>query len=153
MYDITKRNTSERFCIAIAIILALFCLPELASARPTLERLRHENAITHDAVLNFAKLEKGNVAEELNEELLGTVKQRYKRLSDQRRAELETLMALSKMTEKLNNVIRGGRHLDSAKSGRTERSIFDLNAKNLQKLFQLSGKFGYKGNKAYPVVG
>lgn len=35
---------------------------------------------------------------------------------------------------------------------RKKRSIFDINMKNLQKLFRLSGKLGYKGNAAYPVI-
>lgn len=38
------------------------------------------------------------------------------------------------------------------KSSIAKRSIFDINMKNLQKLFRLSGKLGYKGNAAYPVI-
>lgn len=90
-------------------------------------------------------------AKELNQEISEMNKERYKRLSDQRRAELETLMALSKMTGKLVNVIRGGRQ-SSKTNDRKKRSIFDINMKNLQKLFRLSGKLGYKGNAAYPVI-
>ncbi|CAD1476066.1 unnamed protein product, partial [Heterotrigona itama] len=37
-------------------------------------------------------------------------------------------------------------------SDRKKRSVFDLNVKNLQKLFRLSQKLGYKGNSAYPIV-
>ena len=153
MYTTGNKNTSGRFWIVIAMILAVFHLPAIVSAQLGFERFKSENTIaTYDNVLNFAKVGENDVAKQLNEELLGTAKTRHKRLSDQRRAELETLMALSKMTEKLVNVIRGGRHLDLTKSGRRKRSIFDLNVKNLQKLFRLSGKIGYKGNKAYPVV-
>lgn len=35
---------------------------------------------------------------------------------------------------------------------RKKRSTFDINMKNLQKLFRLSGKLGYKGNAAYPII-
>lgn len=50
------------------------------------------------------------------QQILYHTHRRHKRLSDQRRAELETLMALSKMTGKLVNVIRGGRQLQPTKT-------------------------------------
>ncbi|XP_034191153.1 uncharacterized protein LOC117609217 isoform X2 [Osmia lignaria lignaria] len=117
MYTTENKNTSGRSWIVIAMILAVFHLPAIVSAQLGFERFKSENTIaTYDNVLNFAKVGENDVAKQLNEELLGTAKTRHKRLSDQRRAELETLMALSKMTEKLVNVIRGGRHLDLTKS-------------------------------------
>lgn len=137
----------------IVFLLAFSCLAAIISAHPGHGRYPNENQIgAHDALLNFAKTGENHFAEQANEELLGAVKERQKRLSDQRRAELETLMALSKMTGKLVTVTRGGRQLDASKIGRKKRSVFEMNMKNLRKLFRLSGKLGYKGNAAYPVI-
>ncbi|XP_076240466.1 uncharacterized protein LOC143182990 [Calliopsis andreniformis] len=116
--------------------------------------VNENTANTKNGFPDFAQ--SGDIAEQINAELLGAAKERHKRLSDQRRAELETLMALSKMTNRFMNVpSRGGRQLDSSSTkvnGKTRRSVFEMNMKNLRKLFKLSAKLGYKGNAAYPVV-
>ncbi|XP_054001685.1 uncharacterized protein LOC128888647 [Hylaeus anthracinus] len=140
--------------IKIVSLFTLFYLSTIVSARPGYGRFTNENQIgAHDAVLNFARTGEDDLAGKMNEELLGVVNERQKRLSDQRRAELETLMALYKMTGKLHpTVMRSGRQLDISKIGRRKRSVFDMNMKNLRKLFRLSGQLGYKGNAAYPVV-
>ncbi|XP_061938720.1 uncharacterized protein LOC107998913 [Apis cerana] len=135
-------------------IFGVFYANGIVSAQPVYERITRESENTmsiYDTLLNFSKMGEIGAAKELNQEISEMNKERYKRLSDQRRAELETLMALSKMTGKLVNVIRGGRQ-SSKTNDRKKRSIFDINMKNLQKLFRLSGKLGYKGNAAYPVI-
>ncbi|XP_043510534.1 uncharacterized protein LOC122528937 [Frieseomelitta varia] len=148
MKSTTSRNTSGKFWMAVTI---LFALLQLASAQSGHNRIARENTLNvHDT---FSKMGENGIAEQVNAEISGTIRNRQKRLSDQRRAELETLIALSKMTGKLMNVIRGGRQLQAIKTtDRKKRSVFDLNVKNLQKLFRLSQKLGYKGNSAYPIV-
>lgn len=147
--------------MGIVAMFGVLCANGIVSAQPVYERVTRESENTmsiYDTLLNFSKMGEIGAAEELNREISETSKERYKRLSDQRRAELETLMALSKMTGKLVNAIREGRESQSSKTnGRkkssiAKRSIFDINMKNLQKLFRLSGKLGYKGNAAYPVI-
>ncbi|KAF3427179.1 hypothetical protein E2986_14050 [Frieseomelitta varia] len=146
MKSTTSRNTSGKFWMAVTI---LFALLQLASAQSGHNRIARENTLNvHDT---FSKMGENGIAEQVNAEISGTIRNRQKRLSDQRRAELETLIALSKMTGKLMNVIRGGRQLQAIKTTK-KRSVFDLNVKNLQKLFRLSQKLGYKGNSAYPIV-
>ncbi|XP_015438620.1 PREDICTED: uncharacterized protein LOC107193645 [Dufourea novaeangliae] len=138
------------------IVLLFTLLYTVASAHPGHERLTNSEKQTgpHDPSVNLVENEEqmNDFARQLNEDLSEAVKERHKRLSDQRRAELETLMALSKMTEKLVTVTRGGRQLDASKVGRRKRSVFDMNMKNLRKLFKMSARIGYKGNPAYPVV-
>ncbi|XP_017755587.1 PREDICTED: uncharacterized protein LOC108547499 [Eufriesea mexicana] len=153
MNCIADRIASGKSWVAVAIVFGLLCLNEIASAQPGYDRVARGNTVgIYDSLLNFANLAKEDIAGQVNEEISGSVKERQKRLSDQRRAELETLMALSKMTGKLVNVIRGGRQLEANKNGRKKRSIFDINVRNLQKLFRMSEKLGYKGNGAYPVI-
>ncbi|KAK9306395.1 hypothetical protein QLX08_002912 [Tetragonisca angustula] len=149
MKSTTSRNTSGKFWMAVTIVFALLHLGELASVQSGYNRIARQNTLNiHDT---FSKMGENGIAEQVNAEISGTIKNRQKRLSDQRRAELETLIALSKMTGKLVNVIRGGRQLQVIKTIK-KRSVFDLNVKNLQKLFRLSQKLGYKGNSAYPIV-
>ncbi|KAG7214089.1 hypothetical protein KM043_001448 [Ampulex compressa] len=100
----------------------------------------------------WAKTEREMAVAGPNAEPVGPIKERQKRLSDQRRAELETLMALSKMTGKLVNVSRGGRQLDNAKSGRRRRSVIGRNLGNLRTLFQAPGDPRHKGSDSYPVI-
>ncbi|XP_076618230.1 uncharacterized protein LOC143340317 [Colletes latitarsis] len=139
--------------INIVSLFSLFYVSAIIFAHPSYGSLTNENQIgKHDALLNFMKTGGNDFPGQMKEELLGAVKERQKRLSDQRRAELETLMALSKITEKLVNVTRGGRQLDISKIGRKKRAVFEMNMKNLRKLFRLSGQLGYKGNAAYPVI-
>ncbi|XP_017787610.1 PREDICTED: uncharacterized protein LOC108570285 [Habropoda laboriosa] len=154
MNGIVERNASGKSWMAIAMVFWLFHLTGIVTAQPGYDRLTNDNTIgIYDSLLSFAKVGQNDVAGQVNEEISGTIKERHKRLSDQRRAELETLMALSKMTGKMVNVMRGGRQLQEAtRSGRKKRSVFDLNVKNLQKLFRLSAKLGYKGTAEYPVV-
>ncbi|XP_003486810.1 uncharacterized protein LOC100740040 [Bombus impatiens] len=154
MNSSASRNIPGSYCITVAVALfASLCLSEIVSAQPGYDRVARENTVDiYDTLLNFAKMGEKGMAEEMSAGISGMTKERHKRLSDQRRAELETLMALSKMTGKLVNVIRGGRQLQPTKTDRKKRSVFDINVKNLQRLFRLSQKLGYKGNAAYPVV-
>ncbi|CAK9798234.1 hypothetical protein ANTPLA_LOCUS1483 [Anthophora plagiata] len=154
MNGIVKRNASRKSWMAIVMVFWLFHLTGIVTAQPGYNRLTNDNTIgMYDSLLSFAKIEQKDITGQMNEEISGPVKERHKRLSDQRRAELETLMALSKMTGKMVNVMRGGRQLqETMRNGRKKRSVFDLNLKNLQKLFRLSGKLGYKGSAEYPVV-
>ena len=133
------------------MLFTLFYLLTIVSAHPGYERFTSGKAVdAQGGLLNFKESE--HDGEQMKEELLGAVKERHKRLSDQRRAELETRMALAHMMEKWATVSRGGRQLNMVKTGRRKRSIFEMNMKNLRKLFRLSGKLGYKGNPAYPIV-
>ena len=135
----------------VMLLFTLFCLSTIVSAHPGYERFTGGKAAdAQGGLLNFK--ETGHDGEQMKEELLGAVKERHKRLSDQRRAELETRMALAHMMEKWVTVSRGGRQLNMLKTGRRKRSLFEMNMKNLRKLFRLSGILGYKGNPAYPVV-
>ncbi|XP_076687165.1 uncharacterized protein LOC143378924 [Andrena cerasifolii] len=134
----------------VTLLFTLFYLSTIVSARPGYERFARGKPLdAQGGLLNFKETGHG---EQMKEELLGAVKERHKRLSDQRRAELETRMALAHMMEKWATVSKGGRQLNMLKTGRRKRSIFEMNMKNLRKLFRLSGKLGYKGNPAYPVV-
>ncbi|XP_012344158.1 uncharacterized protein LOC105735943 [Apis florea] len=154
-YTVDRKISDRKTWMGIVTIFGVLYANGIVCAHPVYERVARENAMSmYDTLLNFSKMgEIGAAAEELNEEISEASKERYKRLSDQRRAELETLMALSKMTGKLMNVIRGGRQSQSSKTNdRKKRSTFDINMKNLQKLFRLSGKLGYKGNAAYPII-
>lgn len=158
-----RRNAFNRNWMAIAAVFGLFYFNGIASAQPVDARNVREKDLSTAALgydllnRNSAKTddEKLNI-EQTKEEFSEIIKERHKRLSDQRRAELETLYALSKMTGYLVNVIGSGcegpPRLEIMKSGRNKRAVFDLNMKNLQKLFRLSGKLGLKGNAAYPVI-
>ena len=154
MNSSASKNISANYWIRVVVALFVsLCLSEIASAQPGYDRTARENTVDiHDTLLNFAKMGDKGMAEEMSAGISRTTKERHKRLSDQRRAELETLMALSKMTGKLVNVIRGGRQLQPTKTEREKRSVFDMNVKNLQRLFRLSQKLGYKGNAAFPVI-
>ncbi|XP_033222997.1 uncharacterized protein LOC117176796 [Belonocnema kinseyi] len=61
---------------------------------------------------------------------------RQKRVSDQRLAELETLMALSRLKGKLVTVPIGFGRVDPAKIGRKRRSSAGNNIQNLRRFFQ-----------------
>ncbi|XP_006615722.2 uncharacterized protein LOC102679584 [Apis dorsata] len=157
--NMKKRKSSDwKSWMGIVTIFGVLYANGIVSAQHVYERVTRENAMSiYDTLLNFSKMGEINAAEELNQEISKTSKERYKRLSDQRRAELETLMALSKMTEKSMNESLAeqskiSKQLQSKKTKHQKRSIFDINMKNLQKLFRLSGKLGYKGNAAYPVI-
>ncbi|XP_043804203.1 uncharacterized protein LOC122721052 [Apis laboriosa] len=157
--NMNKRKGSDwKTCVGIVTIFGVLYANGIVSAQRVYERVTRENAMSiYDTLLNFSKMGEIGAAEELNQEISKTSKERYKRLSDQRRAELETLMALSKMTEKsinesLAEQLKISKQLQSKKTNHQKRSIFDINMKNLQKLFRLSGKLGYKGNAAYPVI-
>ncbi|CAL7951755.1 unnamed protein product [Xylocopa violacea] len=145
------RNTSGKFWMTFVTLLGLLYLNGIVIARPGFDKTTPKNKLdVYDALPNFAAIGEKDIAAQSKEEILGATKGRLKRLSDQRRLELETLIALSEMTLKLANVIGGGRQLEATKRNRKKRAIFDI--KNLQKLFRLSGKLGLKGNTAYPVV-
>ncbi|XP_031827544.1 uncharacterized protein LOC116424801 [Nomia melanderi] len=116
-----------------------------------LTNIEEQNGARHTLV-NLAKAEDNDIVGKLNEEVPGMFVERHKRLSDQRRAELETIRRLKKMTEQLVTGSRGSRQLDVSKLGRRKRAVFEMNMKNLRKLFKLSGQLGYKGNAAFPVV-
>ncbi|KAK1117653.1 hypothetical protein K0M31_015823 [Melipona bicolor] len=151
MKSTASRNIFGKFWMAITIVFALLFLSEFATAQSGYNRIARENTL--NIYNTLSKMGENGIAEQMNAEISGTIKNRQKRLSDQRRAELETLIALSKMTGKLVNVIRGGRQLQAIETtDRKKRSVFDLNVKNLQKLFRLSQKLGYKGNSVYPIV-
>ncbi|XP_026672704.1 uncharacterized protein LOC108628935 isoform X1 [Ceratina calcarata] len=157
-----RRNAFGNNWMAIATVVGLICLNGIVSARPADDRGTRESrtALSYDHPLSLANTEEKDMIGQAKEELSGILKERHKRFSDQRRAELETLMVL---TGKLMNMIRAVRQLESARfvldlfvrgfiSDRHKRAVFDLNMKNLQKLFRLSGRLGLKGNAAYPVI-
>ncbi|XP_076278458.1 uncharacterized protein LOC143208185 [Lasioglossum baleicum] len=125
-----------------------------AVALPGYDRLTNNQKQNgaHVTLADITKAEENDIVGQLNAEIPVVIKERHKRLSDQRRAELETLIRISKMTEKLVAATRGSRHVDASKVGRRKRSVFEMNLKNLRKLFKLSGQLGYKGNPAFPVV-
>ncbi|XP_017886657.1 uncharacterized protein LOC108628935 isoform X2 [Ceratina calcarata] len=146
-----RRNAFGNNWMAIATVVGLICLNGIVSARPADDRGTRESrtALSYDHPLSLANTEEKDMIGQAKEELSGILKERHKRFSDQRRAELETLMVL---TGKLMNMIRAVRQLESARFDRHKRAVFDLNMKNLQKLFRLSGRLGLKGNAAYPVI-
>ncbi|KAH0550042.1 uncharacterized protein LOC123261600 [Cotesia glomerata] len=67
---------------------------------------------------------------------IGGVLSRRKRVSDQRLAELETLMALARMRGKLVTVPVGFGRVDPAKIGRRRRSSIEYNLQKLQRILQ-----------------
>lgn len=107
-YTTANMKAWRKVTLLLALALVSTCF---VAAHPGHDRLANENAINK----NNGFVQNGDIVEQMSAELLGAVKERHKRLSDQRRAELETLMALSKMTGKFMNVSRGGRQLDTAK--------------------------------------
>ncbi|XP_078050265.1 uncharacterized protein LOC144476850 isoform X2 [Augochlora pura] len=139
-------------------LLVLFCSvfywSTNTSAHPGFERLSktEKQNVGPDTLVDLENAENNGIVGQPIAEVPVVIKERQKRLSDQRLAELQTLMRIQKINAKLGAVTRGGRHVDALKVGRRKRSVFEMNMKNLRKLFKLSGQLGYKGNPGFPAI-
>ncbi|XP_033325105.1 uncharacterized protein LOC117219782 isoform X2 [Megalopta genalis] len=137
------------------LFCSLFYWSNNVSAQPGYQRLTNTEKRDGEpeTLVDLANAEDNSIVGQLNAEIPVVINDRQKRLSDQRLAELQTLMRIQKINARLGAVTRGGRHVNALKVGRRKRSVFEMNMKNLRKLFKLSGQLGgYKGNLAFPAI-
>ncbi|KAL0122031.1 hypothetical protein PUN28_007078 [Cardiocondyla obscurior] len=117
----------RHYLMATCVLVAALLLPALVHGRPATQDNKSmlntlESHVSQHENLSRAKVISPPVVPEY---LLIPTKTRQRRYSDQRRAELEALVTLSKINGKRSLTTRGSRQLDPEKIGRRRRFAVD----------------------------